>query len=324
MTLDTKLLSTFILLSQELSFSRTAARLNVTQPWVSERIRRLEERTGIRLFNRTSRTVELSADGKAFLPKAIEVLDAIEVAERTLHQLRYSSVSKLRLGVQDYYLSYPDREILVEWFMRSNPQIMLNIHWGSTEDLLPKLVNGEIDFLFSSMNVNPHGGMLEPAPICTRRAMIMVPDSHPLSSCKAINIENLAGACIAVSPGRSNPDSLKTTLRPLIEVGAQLVDAPEGHRVTVERFAQIHGLMCLRWVTAVPVDCVVEGMSLVPINKNPLKTTTALWRRRGSQSSVGQQLWRSAGFLHRVIKARDAEPAYDSIKSDLERPLSEH
>ncbi|MDB5944684.1 MAG: transcriptional regulator, LysR family, partial [Ramlibacter sp.] len=60
----------FTVLAAELSFTRAARKLHVSQPPLSFQIGKLETELGARLFDRTSRSVELSEAGKAFLPHA--------------------------------------------------------------------------------------------------------------------------------------------------------------------------------------------------------------------------------------------------------------
>jgi DNA-binding transcriptional LysR family regulator len=66
----------FALVAERLSFSRAAAELGVSQPATSQAVGRLERGLGVRLFERTSREVRLTAAGKALLPYAEELLDA--------------------------------------------------------------------------------------------------------------------------------------------------------------------------------------------------------------------------------------------------------
>ena len=70
----------FTVLAQELSFTRAAHKLHVSQPPLSFQIASLEEELGTRLFDRTSRSVQLSAAGAAFLPHARAVLERLEQA----------------------------------------------------------------------------------------------------------------------------------------------------------------------------------------------------------------------------------------------------
>ncbi|MFL9829048.1 LysR family transcriptional regulator, partial [Rhodoplanes sp. SY1] len=67
MSLDVDAVRAFVLAAELKSFTRAAEALDTTQSAISLKIRRLEERLGRRLLERTPRLVRLSADGQAFL-----------------------------------------------------------------------------------------------------------------------------------------------------------------------------------------------------------------------------------------------------------------
>lgn len=69
-------LAAFVILAEERSFTRSARRMHLSQPGLSARIARLERSLGVRLVNRTTRTVELTAEGEALLPVASSALEA--------------------------------------------------------------------------------------------------------------------------------------------------------------------------------------------------------------------------------------------------------
>ena len=70
MNLDLKAVIFFAHIARTRSFSRSAAELGVAQPWLSARIRRLEARLGCSLFERTTRSVKLTAEGDRLLGAA--------------------------------------------------------------------------------------------------------------------------------------------------------------------------------------------------------------------------------------------------------------
>jgi DNA-binding transcriptional LysR family regulator len=64
------------------SFSRAAEQCHVSQPSLSQQILKLEEELGERLFDRMKREVRLTAHGEGFLPRALKILDEVDVANR--------------------------------------------------------------------------------------------------------------------------------------------------------------------------------------------------------------------------------------------------
>ena len=76
--MDLRQLRFFVAVATDLSFTKAAKRLHVSQPPLSHQINLLEAELGTRLFDRTSRSVQLSDTGKALLPHAIAVFERLE------------------------------------------------------------------------------------------------------------------------------------------------------------------------------------------------------------------------------------------------------
>lgn len=99
--MNTMQLSCFVEVAAQLSFSKAAEALHVSQPTVSHQIKALEDELGCAMLVRSTRTVRLTDDGFAFLEYANDILDLAARAERRLKHKQRPSSLLLRIGVHD-------------------------------------------------------------------------------------------------------------------------------------------------------------------------------------------------------------------------------
>lgn len=92
----------FVLVARELSFTKAAAQLGVSQTAVSYTIKGLEERLGVRLLTRTTRSVSLTEAGERLLQTAGLHLDGIDTALASLSTLRDKPVGTVRIAASDH------------------------------------------------------------------------------------------------------------------------------------------------------------------------------------------------------------------------------
>ncbi|WP_423464945.1 LysR family transcriptional regulator [Promicromonospora sp. MS192] len=95
--LEVRELRYFVAVAEELHFGRAAERLRIAQPALSKAVRRVEERLGVQLFARTSRSVALTAAGEALLDHGRPALNAVAAAARAARQAEESSPLRLAL-----------------------------------------------------------------------------------------------------------------------------------------------------------------------------------------------------------------------------------
>lgn len=100
--LDPRLLRSFVVLAEELHFTRASERLHLAQPALSRQIRRLEQQVGAQLVDRTSRAVGLTEAGRAMLEPARAAMQAAELAERAVREAAQATAHPLKVGVDMY------------------------------------------------------------------------------------------------------------------------------------------------------------------------------------------------------------------------------
>src|SRR3954468_24906661 len=88
----------FVAVAEELHFRRAAERLHVAQPAVSEQIRKLEQELGVRLLNRTHRSVSLTPAGTAMLDESRRVLRQADIAQQAARDADRRAGQRLRVG----------------------------------------------------------------------------------------------------------------------------------------------------------------------------------------------------------------------------------
>src|SRR5215217_8044281 len=95
-------LRAFVVVARERSFTKAAARLNVSQSALSHTIRQLEERLGVRLLTRTTRAVAPTEAGQRLLDGISHQLEEIEAKLEALSEVRDKPAGTIRLVAGDY------------------------------------------------------------------------------------------------------------------------------------------------------------------------------------------------------------------------------
>ncbi len=138
--LDLDAVQAFVRIAELGSFTRAADALQTTQAAMSLKLKRLEDRLGGRLLERTPRYVELSSRGAAFLAHARVLLEANERALAVFARER----QRLTLGISDH-VAGPELPGLIARMNAQDPQLLIEIRIGSSGDLLQSYDRRELD-----------------------------------------------------------------------------------------------------------------------------------------------------------------------------------
>jgi len=153
--LDLDAVQAFVRIAELGSFTRAAEASQTTQAAVSLKLKRLEERLGWRLLERTPRHVELSSQGAAFLGHARELLEAHDRALAALSSAR----QRLTLGISDH-VAGPELPALIARMNAQDPQLLIEIRIGSSGDLLQAYDRRELDAAIARLHTDRRDGQL--------------------------------------------------------------------------------------------------------------------------------------------------------------------
>jgi|tagenome__1003787_1003787.scaffolds.fasta_scaffold20964237_3 DNA-binding transcriptional LysR family regulator len=201
--LELRELRIFLVLADELHFGRTAERLRISQPGVSEAVRVLESRLGVKVFDRTSRRVSLTPAGVALRDDLVPALAALDRALAQTSDLSRTVRGLLRVG---FVLTTegPALNRLVSVFQARYPACEVRLTEVETFDAYRPLRRGDIDVLCNWLAVDEPDLTAGVTFACYQRALA-VAATHRLAAQAAVSVEELAGEEVALLPPSTPP-----------------------------------------------------------------------------------------------------------------------
>jgi DNA-binding transcriptional LysR family regulator len=199
----------FVAVAEELSFTKAAGRLGMAQSPVSEQIRKLERELGVSLFDRTTRSVQLTDPGRIFYVEATHLLAA---ARRTAASARLAGEGRLGHLALAFSGSatYELMPQLIRAYKQRYPEVVLDVR---SEMLTPMQVNGLLDDTISVGLLRPpvNGDGLVVEVVRKEPLVVLLPVSHPLASRVSINLTDLRNEDFISYPS-SPPSSVFLTV----------------------------------------------------------------------------------------------------------------
>lgn len=214
----------FTILAEELHFGRAAARLGIAQPFLSQKIRVLEQAIGSPLFLRTSRRVELTEAGAVFLESARKSLGELERGAHRIDALGRGEMGSLRIGyvMIGMLMLLPD---LLRTFRSAYAGVELSLHEISTAPQVVELLHGDLDVGFLSQPVTESGLRVHrewSEPFCA-----VLPSDHPLARARTIRLRDLAREPFVSVSRPSSPEMYDRMIRDCHRAGVTLAIGQE-------------------------------------------------------------------------------------------------
>ena len=183
-------LQAFVAVAERASFRQAADDLFISQSALSRRIEKLEEGLGVKLFERTTRRVQLTNVGQAFLLNVRTALDGLEDAVLGVADLAAHRTGTVTLACVPSAVWHFLPEVLKE-FSERFPRIRVRVHDESAQDVLNLVLAGEADFGINFTGAEDAEIVFEP--IYKERYVLAMRHDHRLAHRKSLNWKDVAG-----------------------------------------------------------------------------------------------------------------------------------
>ena len=180
----------FIIVAEELNFSKAALKLYTAQPSLSQQIKDLEEDVGVKLLHRTKRKVELTEEGAVFLEQARLTLAQADKAVAMARQVSKAKQQMLRIGF------VPVAEMKVFPYVLpnlrvQNPDLKIELLSLNNNEQMRLIKKGELDITFTRQNFQ--NDEIESQFVLREPLIFILPKDHPLTKYERIPVKALDG-----------------------------------------------------------------------------------------------------------------------------------
>ena len=289
----------FVAVAEELHFRRAAERLYVAQPAVSEQIRKLEAELGVRLFDRTNRSVRLTEAGTALLDEGARVLAQADSAQLAARNARERAGARLRIGYLPDSLPASVPRAL-QHLSTSALAVDVAMETGPAIRMIERVREGQLDAVVTGLPAPTAGLHVTSLGHQSMVAAIATTDSRPVAP--AVRLADLAPSRLVLMPRAVNPafhDAVVALCR-AADLAPALFEAPEP-RVESVLLAVAAGAGTAVLPAAVADRYAVPGVSLVPLEDGDGAFESAVLTHPGSDNAA------TSAFLSAVSRLTAAQ-----------------
>ncbi|QQS48911.1 MAG: LysR family transcriptional regulator [Acidobacteriota bacterium] len=186
--MDLAQLEIFLCVAEEKSFSRAAEKMLRTQPALSISIKRLEEELGETLFDRSSKSGNLTEAGRILFSYAQRMINMRDEAMDSIAELRGMYRGRLTIGANESTSLYLLPELLLE-YRKLYPQIKIEVFRNVSERIPSEILERNLDFGF--LSYDPMNAMLQSVEINRDELVLVVPPGHRFANRKQVSVKDL-------------------------------------------------------------------------------------------------------------------------------------
>lgn len=202
MTVELRQLRYVVYAADSQSFARAAAQLNVKQITLSRRVQQLEDRLGVKLFERTTRGAEVTENGKVFVEQARRIVTDVENLQTTARNISYGLQGRIAVGYCSPLMAGNLRLAISDYLTKFEDVQFDGVEAG-LEKLFRGLLSHTIDVAVAPIGLNEDGVISRR--IWSERLFAVMPNNHVLAGKEQIYWQDLRREVFVVPAGGLGP-----------------------------------------------------------------------------------------------------------------------
>jgi LysR family transcriptional regulator for metE and metH len=249
LTLEVRHLEMIAAIAETRNVARAAETLHLSQPALSHALRSLEDRVGVRLFER-ARKMTLTAAGAELNDRGRQVLAVVRDAESRLRQHKTGAAGVVRIGTE-CYTCYHWLPTALQGLRSTMPSATVRIVGDATPRALQALLNGELDL--AVLHFKPANRRLVVEKLFSDEQILITSTDHPLARKRFVTPEDFRDQRLLAHRAPEQSVFWKTFLEP---AGVRPIDATSLHttEAVVESVKAGLGVAVIaRWAVANPL-----------------------------------------------------------------------
>ncbi|TDC79593.1 LysR family transcriptional regulator [Actinomadura sp. 7K507] len=270
--MDLQQLRYVIAVAETRNFTRAAEHCFVVQSALSHQVANLERELGVKLFARTSRRVEITAAGEAFLPPARQALEAAERAATDAAAAAGLVRGRLAVGVIPAVAAI-DMPAALRHFRERHPGVRISLRVDRSDDLAAQVAAGDLEVAVLGLPEGDRPRGVRFRELARDRLVAVVPPAHDLAREAQVSLRQLARETFVDfpvrTPGRAQSDRAfaAENLARDVAFEAMALDL----QIQIVR----HGLAIALLPSAVTGD--YPDLATIPVDNGPLRVEFLAW-----------------------------------------------
>jgi len=291
----------FVAVAEELSFSRAAERMNMTQPPLSRQIKILEERMNLRLFERNNRHVRLTSAGASFYQSAVDIIQRSEHAVLNARQAERGETGSIALGFVPS-AAFKFMPLIAQRMQAEMPKVSLTPIEMMGYEVIEAQRSGRIDLGLTRMEV-PRAE-IERIRVVHEPFILAIPKTHQLAKKVDLSVTDLDGEAY-ISFTKDRGGYLKETLDALFYACRITPDTQMGASQTHAVISLVnHGL----------------GFALVPVSAQIIQMEGTIYRHIDLPTEFRSDMYLVSRSGHNSIVRDRVKSLITDVLSEFREP----